>query len=471
MIFVDGKVGEVKTLLASWAARIVRLTRLAQPISGFLNRVGYVSRHGLECEVAAATASLRTANRKLQAELAGHKLAELALRESEADVREILDSVPVGIWMTNAERHVSFLNKTALIFLGGSSEGLVRNNWTELIHFEDVGRVLAMYSSAVDRRCTFRIECRVRRADGQYRWMLNTGLPRSAGDVYIGHVGTMIDLTGLKRSYEQMFAAQKLESLSVLAAGIAHDFNNILGAVFADCDLALSEIPHNPLAAESISRIKAVAVRASEIVKLLQTYACCASVSMEDLDFSQTVEDVIQHVQGSISRKATLSVSLARGLPQLRANREQIRLVVSNLIVNASEALEDGEGSIGIATGQVHLSETMARTYGAGLAPGHYLRLTVQDTGCGMYEAAHMKIFDPFYSTKFLGRGLGLAVVQGILRSHRGGIGLLTAPGSGARFEILLPCSDDHSNCCQEADLPVTVIDRSPDSVPALSRS
>jgi signal transduction histidine kinase len=304
----------------------------------------------------------------------------------------------------------------------------------------------------------------LRRADGKYRWMLNTGVPRFVNGVYVGHIGTISDMTDLKRKQEQRVATQKLESLGVFAAGIAHHFNNMLGSVFADSELALAEVPHDTLAAESIERIKAVAIRASEIVKLLQTYAGGTEISMEKVDLSTVVEEVVQRLQRSISRKTTLRANLARGLPLVRANSEQIGLVVSNLIMNASEALGDSAGSIAVITAEVHLNETMAQVYGRDLPPGNYLRLVVRDNGQGIRENSHPKIFDPFYSTKFLGRGLGLAIVQGILRSHRGGIGLETATGTGATFEVVLPCFNEHSKGTRAAAPSITTFDELPDS-------
>src|SRR5215469_78425 len=385
-------------------------------------------------------ALLQLENERLQAELARHRLSEIALRESEARFRDLANTAPVGIWLTNSDKRVTFLNKTALSFAGRSMDDLIGNCWTELLHPDDCERVFSAFATAVAQKATFRIECRLRRADGQYRWVLNTGAPRFVNDTYVGHIGTISDTTDLRRSHEQLLAAQKLESLGVLAAGIAHDFNNMLGTIFADADLALSDIsPGNPVAA-NITRIKTVAVRASEIVKLLLIYAGGTDVSMEDIDLSAVVEEMIQLLKGSLSKNATLETDLSKNLPMLHANAGQIRQVVFNLIMNASEALEGRAGTIDISTSQIYLSQTTARNCGLDLPPGDYVRLLVKDTGCGVLEESRSKIFDPFYTTKFLGRGLGLAVVQGILRSHHGGISLDSSPGAGSVFEILLPC-------------------------------
>ena len=411
--------------------------RLIRGCRSFLDRLSHLLSRGRENGVIAL---LQLENARLRADVARHKLAEIALRESEARFRDLADTAPVGIWLTDADKRVTFLNKTALSFAGRSLEDLIGNHWTDLLHHDDCECVFSAFASAVALKSTFRIECRLRRADGEYRWMLNTGSPRFLNGTYIGHIGTISDTTDLRRGHEQMLAAQKLESLGVLAAGIAHDFNNMLGAIFADADLALFETSPDTAVSGNIRRIKTVAVRASEIVKLLLIYAGGTDICMEDVDLSAIVEEMIQLLSGSISKNALIRTDLAKNLPLLLANAGQIRQVVFNLIMNASEALEGRAGTVEISTSQIHLSHTTVWNCGLDLAPGDYVRLLVKDTGCGVVEEARTKIFDPFYTTKFLGRGLGLAVVQGILRSHRGGIGLVSAPNAGSTFEVLLPC-------------------------------
>jgi two-component system, cell cycle sensor histidine kinase and response regulator CckA len=409
-------------------------------------------RADLEKQVEQRTAELRAANARLQSELAERLLVVQALRESEERFRNLANTAPVGIWATGPDQLASFFNKTALAFLGRSMEELRRGRWTERVHPDDVDRVYSTYVSAVEARSRFRIEYRMRRADNQYRWVLNTGVPRFVNSVYVGHIGTVIDTTDLKRSHEQMLATQKLESLGVLAAGIGHDFNNMLGAIFAESDLALTEVfPGSPVG-EGLERIKGVAVRASEIVKLLFAYAGGTEISMEQVDISVLVEEMLQLLKGSFSEQVTLRTSLATNLPLIRANAGQLRQVVLNLILNALEALEHREGTLVVATARMQHSQSSAREYERERTEGEYVRLLVSDTGCGMTEEVRSKAFDPFYTTKFLGRGLGLAAVEGILRSHGGSINVRSAPGMGSTFEVLLPCIAQRS----EANQPIT---------------
>ena len=152
---------------------------------------------------------------------------------------------------------------------------------------------------------------------------------------------------------------------------------------------------------------------------------------------------MIQLLKVSISKSAELKIDLPAKLPSVAANPAQIRQVVMNLITNASEAIGEKQGVITIATSKVRLDGESFGKSAIGLRSGDYVLLEVSDTGCGMTEETEAKIFDPFFSTKFTGRGMGLAAVQGIVRSHSGKITVKSAPSRGSRFEVLLPCSGE----------------------------
>ena len=332
----------------------------------------------LERQVAARTAELRAANERLEAELLERRRAEQALRESEERFRTLADRAPVGIWVTGAEGQLAFCNKRALTFTGKLTEA----GWSEAIHPEDVNRVHTRYRAAVKVRRGFRIDCRARRTNGEYRWILNTGIPHLVDGIYSGHIGTSIDITDLKHAHDRAAAAQKLESLGALAAGMAHDFNNLIGSIFAASDLALAEIPAESPARENIDRINAVATRASEIVNLLIAYAGGHGVDLENVDISAIVREMAMLLKTSVSQKASLSLDLARDLPAVRANPTQLRQVVVNLIMNASESLAQREGVVSLTTGVVTLGSKSAFRDGD-LPEGQYCRLVVSDTGCG----------------------------------------------------------------------------------------
>ena len=171
------------------------------------------------------------------------KQAETALRESEELFRNLADTAPVMMWMSGPDKLCTFFNKTWLIFTGRTLEQELGNGWAEGIHPDDVDRCYASYCSAFDARRDFHIEYRLRRADGEYRWLLCSGVPRFApGGAFAGYIGSDIDITDLKRASVEAVERQKLESLGVLTSGIAHDFNNLLGSVLADAELAELEV-------------------------------------------------------------------------------------------------------------------------------------------------------------------------------------------------------------------------------------
>jgi len=397
-------------------------------------------RADLEEQVALRTAELRLANEQLQEKLVERRLAEQAQRESEERFRNLADTAPVGIWVTGPDDRTSFYNRSALTFTGRTMEQLISMSWAEFVHPDDLEGACASYLAALAERRAFRIECRLRRADGQYRWSLCTGVPRFINGAYAGYIGTTIDTTELKRSHERTMAAEKLESLGVLAAGIAHDFNNLLGNVLVESEIGLADIPMGSPARESIERIRMVAIRASEIVNLLTVYADGGQAELGAMDLSGLVEETLEMIRFSISKGAVLYSTLAKDLPAVRANPAQIRQVVWNLIMNAVEALDGRPGTVSVSTRLEKIGQGAARRP-RNLIAGDYVRLEVSDTGRGMTEEVQARVFDPFYSTKFLGRGLGLAAVQGILRSHCGSINIESAPGKGSTFEVLLPCA------------------------------
>jgi len=360
------------------------------------------------------------------------KQAEAALRESEERFRYLADTAPVMIWMIGADRQCTFFNRSWLEFTGRAMEQELGRGWMEGIHPDDLDACRATYASAFGAQAPFRMEGRLRRADGEYRSLLCSFVPRfTRSNVFEGYLGSSLDITDFKRTQEQVLATQKLESLGVLASGVAHDFNNLLGSILADSELLLGDLAKNSDVREGAERIKTVAIRAAEIVRELMAYAGQENPVLAPVDLSNLVTEMLHLLKVSISKRATLNLDLPPCLPAVLGSAAQICQVVLNLITNASEALGQNEGTISVAVSRVTAPEQT----------GEYVRLSVSDTGCGMSPEVQARIFDPFYSTKFAGRGLGLAAVQGIVRGHGGTIQVTTAPGQGSRFEILLPCT------------------------------
>jgi two-component system cell cycle sensor histidine kinase/response regulator CckA len=373
-------------------------------------------------------------------DITARKRSEATLRENEERFRNMADSTPVMICASGPDKLATFFNQGWLNFTGRTMDQELGYGWTKGLHPEDLDRTVDTYTGAFDARRFCQIEYRLRRADGEYRSILCSGVPRyEPGGAFAGYTASCMDFTDLKRNQASVLANQKLESLGVLAGGIAHDFNNLLGSILAESELMMEDQADNAADLDGVMRIRSVAIRAVEIVRELMAYAGQESELLRPIDLSLLVGEMLLLLKVAISKRATFKVDLPSNLPAVRINAAQIRQVVMNLITNASEALEDQDGVISLTVAQIPVPDASRR--GGPNVPESSIQLEISDTGCGMTEEIQAKIFDPFFTTKFTGRGLGLAAVQGIVRAHGGTIQVESAPGRGARFTILLPCS------------------------------
>ena len=252
------------------------------------------------------------------------------------------------------------------------------------------------------------------------------------------------DITEARRAQLEGFERQKLESLGTLASGIAHDFNNLLGAVLAQADLAAAALAAGSHPSEELEGIREVALRGSDIVRQLMIYAGKESEVLECIDLSKTIAEMSGLLKSAISKRVVLVTDLSRDLPAVRARTSQVCQVVMNLVVNASDAIKDNSGEIRVTTQRVTLGPNTAGAT-TDLAEGDYVQLEVSDTGTGMSHEIQARMFDPFFSTKSAGRGLGLPVIHGIVRGLRGGIRAESEVGKGTTFQILLPSEDNAS--------------------------
>ncbi|MBO9318512.1 MAG: response regulator [Chloroflexus sp.] len=248
-----------------------------------------------------------------------------------------------------------------------------------------------------------------------------------------------------RRIESQMLQTQKLESLGLLAGGIAHDFNNLLTGIIGHTSLALLDLPPNHQLQPHLTAIDQAAQRAAELCNQLLVYAGRGQRSLEMVDLSTLVREMSDILRLPTNRSSQVAVhyELDSNLPPVVVEASQIRQIVLNLLTNAIEAIGERVGTVTLRTSVVTLTATDLRRLNLmpTIPPGEYVTLTVSDTGIGMDEATQRRIFDPFFSTKPKGHGLGLAAVQGIVRRHQGAIQVNSAPGLGSTFTVYLPAT------------------------------
>jgi len=374
------------------------------------------------------------------------KRSEAALRESEERFRRVFEEGPLGLALVGRDYHFLKVNSALCQMVGYSEAELFQMSFADLTHPDDLGANAELGEKLFKREIpSYQLQRRYVRKDDEVIWInLTASLIRDQQGEPLYGLAMIEDITKVKRTQEEAVARQKLEGLGVLAGGIAHDFNNLLGGILAEAELTEADLPVGSAAVEEIQRIKQSALRGSEIVRELMIYAGQDQRAIgEALDLSRLVTEMLKLLKFSVSKHALLRTEFGDNLPPIGGNAAQIRQVVMNLVINASEAIGEKEGVIHVTTARVSSSGNLASNSATVLPPGDYVQLEVSDTGCGMTETLKAKIFDPFFSTKFAGRGLGLAVVQAIVHAHGGEINLRSAPGEGTTFQVFLPCTPE----------------------------
>jgi PAS domain S-box-containing protein len=311
--------------------------------------------------------------------------------------------------------------------------------------------VRAAVRAALKERRPITVELVNRRKNGEPYWieMSVTPILDEAG-ACTHFVSVQRDLTERKRADEErrrmghkLLETQKLESLGVLAGGVAHDFNNLLTVVLGNTSLARMQVADDSAAVPYLAQIEHAALRAADLCRQMLAYAGRGRFVVGRVDLTALVQDSWPLLRAAVSKKADFRQQLTPSPTAVVGDAVQLRQVLMNLVLNASEALRDGDGTIVVETGVMDADAAYlagARPF-AERSPGRYVYLDVRDTGCGMAPEVQARIFDPFFTTKFTGRGLGLAAVLGIVRGHGGALHVQSEAGAGSRFRFLLPAS------------------------------
>jgi PAS domain S-box-containing protein len=380
--------------------------------------------------------------------------AEQKLQESERRYRTTLNSVGDGIIAIDAQGQVTLLNPVAERITGwtqAEAAGKPLEDVFPLIAGRDRASILNPAHSALRENSVHHLasNCLLVTRDGREVPVEDSAAPILGTDrkEAQGAVLAFRDVTEQRRTEAALQHSQKLESLGVLAGGIAHDFNNLLTPILGYAALLKGFVQGNPEAVQMAEAIEAAAQAGAQLTGQMLAYAGKGRFAIKPLDLSVLVREMAALLSASLSKKVELRYDLRDDLPAIEADASQVRQVVLNLLTNASEAVGDNAGVIGVSTRLV----TATASYLASPfmpkppAPGEYVVLQVSDTGCGMSAETLGRIFDPFFTTKFTGRGLGLAAVLGIVRAHRGTLKVRSSPGEGTTFEVFFPRSSQRA--------------------------
>jgi two-component system, cell cycle sensor histidine kinase and response regulator CckA len=366
--------------------------------------------------------------------------------------RRLIDQSPDMIAVVNAKGELRYSNTASERITGFKPAELLRP-WRELVHPEDQGLVLQQWAHCLEHPSAL-MSVQFRHTHKHLGYVQVEVIGRNCLKCpgVRGVVLNVRDVTARIQSEEERLAlerqvlhSQKLESLAVLAGGIAHDFNNLLTAILGHSSLALLDLPEQSPTRRNLQEITKAAQRAAELAKQMLEFSGKGQFHIQRLQLNDLVQAMIHLLSVSLPHQPRWECSFERDLPYIQGDATQLREVIMQLITNAAEAISDTNGVITVSTSvrdysAQHLNHSnLASRRGVDppLPSGSYVCLEISDSGCGMDEITQQKVFDPFFSTKFAGRGLGLPSVLGIVRSHRGVLKLESKPGHGSRFQVL----------------------------------
>ena len=393
------------------------------------------------------------------------KKVELALQEQRELLNSIIDSTPAHIFAFDQQLRCTLVNAGTAKFFDLPKDAIIGKTLHDVFPKDLADQLLE-----TNRRILatgeplFTEETVTNKVDSVPRTFLSSKFPlRDANGRIIGMGGVTTEITERKqveeerRKFEiQMVQMQKLESLGVLAGGIAHDFNNLLTSILGYCDLALLKLQVGDPGSAYIRKAIEGSRQAAELINQMLAYSGKGNFVVEPINLSALVEEMVRILQISISKKCVIKFDLLADPPAVNVDVTQIRQVVMNLIMNASDAIGDRSGIIVVSTGVMHCDHAyLAETYlDPGLPEGMYVHLEVADNGCGMSAETRGKIFDPFFTTKHSGRGLGLAAVLGIVRGHKGALKCYSELGKGTTFKLLFPATQRTARTLNEPGCP-----------------
>ena len=372
-------------------------------------------------------------------------VAEEALRESEENYRNLFANAAEAIFVAQEGKLVFFNPMTAMI-TGYSGEELMTRPFTEFIHPDDRDMVIDRHVRRIKgEELPHLYSFRIIHKDGNVRWVeLNTVLINWKGKT--SALNFLSNITERRRMEEDLLKVDKLESVGILAGGLAHDFNNILTSISGNISMAKMQVKPWHKIFDLLSAAETASMRAQELTRQLLTFAKSGAPVKETASIQKLIKESSLFVlQGS---KSVCEFQMAEDLWPVEADVGQISQVIGNIVINANQAMP--EGGIVRITAENLMPE---KIHEIPVKPGRYVRISIKDQGVGIAEKHLSKIFDPYFTTKQTGSGLGLATAYSIIKKHNGHISVESLPGAKTIFSIYLPASDKKIPVAEEFDL------------------
>ncbi len=389
---------------------------------------------------------LNLSNRELIEEIFERQQAENELKESEDRFRSLTENSPDIIFTLENNALIAYLNPAFEKILGYKREEAIVKSFTDFVKPEESKKYNQIFKKINTKKDIVRdTVITLIRKNGEERIFSISGAPNmnSKGEI-TGMVGICKDITEQRQLEMQLRQSHKMEALGTLAGGIAHDFNNILAAILGYTELAMMKIPDDIPVKSNLENVLKAINRAKNLVGQILTFSRQTEHEKEPLQVSLIVKEALKLLRASIPATIDIQQDIDIESDMVMADPTQIHQVMMNLCTNASYAMREKGGILEIKLSNVYIDAETVIQQLSHLKPGHYLRLSVCDTGHGIPSSIIQRIFDPFFTTKKIGEGtgMGLSVVHGIASSHGGTVTVESEPGIGSVFHVFFPLMD-----------------------------